>query len=96
MVYGAAVSQPFDPSAAPHELMYTRVAKHLQQRIESGELSPGQRLTPERELAEEYGVAYHTVRRALLILREQGMIASVHGRGTFVLPRENWAGTDSD
>lgn len=36
------------------------------------------------DLAEHYGVSYGTVRRALEVLRERGLIATVHGRDTFV------------
>ncbi|MFJ4340434.1 GntR family transcriptional regulator [Streptomyces sp. NPDC088915] len=42
------------------------------------------RLPAERDLAEEYGVAYLTVRRAARVLRERGLILTVHGKGTFV------------
>jgi DNA-binding GntR family transcriptional regulator len=31
-----------------------------------------------------YGVAFHTVRHAMAVLRERGLIETVHGRGTFV------------
>ena len=66
------------------ELVYVQVADHITARIESGELQPGTRLPPERELAKAYGVAYDTVRRAAELLRERGLIVTVHGRGTFV------------
>lgn len=69
--------------AAP-KLAYLRVADDIAGRITSGELAPGTRLRSERDLAEHYGVAFHTVRRAMGILRERGLIVSVHGRGTFV------------
>jgi DNA-binding GntR family transcriptional regulator len=39
----------------------------------------------QRDLAEEYGVAYTTVRRAMAVLRERGLIKSIQGRGTFVI-----------
>ena len=42
----------------------------------------------ERSFAEEYEVAYTTVRHAMAVLRERGIIVTVHGRGTFVAPRE--------
>ncbi|MFE0642253.1 GntR family transcriptional regulator [Streptomyces sp. NPDC058877] len=44
-----------------------------------------------RDLAEEHGVACPTVRRAAQVLRERGLVLTVHGRGTFVadpLPTE--------
>jgi len=65
-------------------LVYLQVADHLAGRIEQGELAPGSRLPPERELATLYGVSYDTVRRATAVLRERGLIVTVHGRGTYV------------
>ena len=41
-------------------------------------------MPPERELAHDTGVAYDTVRRAAVLLRERGLIVTVHGRGTYV------------
>lgn len=66
------------------DLAYMRVAEDIAARIASGELKPGARLRAERELAEHYEVAYGTVRRAMEVLRERGLIETVHGRGTFV------------
>lgn len=76
---------PFDPS--PLRLMYEQVADHIAARIEAGELRPGTRLPPERDIAKEYGVAYNTVRSAMRVLRERGYIVTLHGRGTFVAER---------
>jgi DNA-binding GntR family transcriptional regulator len=73
---------PFSPS--PLRLMYVQVAEHIASRIEEGELKPGQRLPPERDMADEYGVAYNTMRKSMEILRERGLIVTMHGRGTFV------------
>nr|WP_234436181.1 GntR family transcriptional regulator [Streptomyces sp. NRRL S-813] len=56
----------------------------IEARIRAGALQPGARLPAERDLAQEYGVAYLTVRRAAQVLRERGLILTVHGRGTFV------------
>jgi DNA-binding GntR family transcriptional regulator len=38
------------------------------------------------ELAEQYGVARVSVRRAIEQLRERGKVVTVHGRGTYVAP----------
>lgn len=73
----------FDPEGP--DLVYVLVADHMQTRIERGDLKPGQRLPPERELADEYRVAYLTMRRATRELRERGLIRTVHGKGTFVI-----------
>ncbi|MEV5309981.1 GntR family transcriptional regulator [Streptomyces sp. NPDC052610] len=66
------------------QLVYVAVADHVEARIRAGELQPGARLPAERDLAQEYGVAYLTVRRAAQVLRDRGLIVTVHGRGTFV------------
>ncbi|MFJ5709724.1 MULTISPECIES: GntR family transcriptional regulator [unclassified Streptomyces] len=66
------------------QLVYVAVADHIAARIAAGELAPGARLPAERDLATEYGVAYLTVRRAASVLRERGLILTVHGKGTFV------------
>lgn len=66
------------------DLAYVAVADDIAQRITSGQLTPGTRLRSERELAEEYGRAYGTIRKAMGLLRERGLIRTVHGRGTFV------------
>ncbi|MGH3070422.1 MAG: winged helix-turn-helix domain-containing protein, partial [Streptosporangiaceae bacterium] len=54
----------------------------------AGELEPGQRLPPERDVATEYGVAYNTIRKSMEILRDRGLIVTMHGRGTFVNDRQ--------
>ena len=78
--------------------VYVQVAEHMAGRIKSGEWVPGRRLPPERELAQFYGVAYDSIRRATAMLREQGLIVTVHGRGTFVAqhgPEDTSTGTTS-
>lgn len=73
----------FDPDGP--ELVYVLVADHIESRIRSGDLSPGMRLRSERDLAEEYGVAYMTIRRATAELRSRRLIRTIHGKGTYVL-----------
>ncbi|MDJ1131773.1 GntR family transcriptional regulator [Streptomyces iconiensis] len=72
----------FNPTGP--QLVYVAVADHIAARIAAGELGIGARLPAERDLATEYGVAYLTVRRATALLRERGLIVTVHGRGTYV------------
>jgi GntR family transcriptional regulator len=74
-------------SADPLRLTYVQVAEHIEARIEAGELAAGQRMRPERDLAAEYGVAYNTVRKSMELLRERGLIVTMHGRGTYVARR---------
>lgn len=78
---------PFEPHPDSPTYVYVQVADHIAARIEVGELSPGARLPAERDLAEQYGVAYLTVRRAMRELRERGLIVTVMGKGTYVTGR---------
>jgi DNA-binding GntR family transcriptional regulator len=72
----------FDPQGP--QLVYMAFADHIAARIAAGDLRPGARLPSERELADEYGIAYMTVRRGTQELRDRGLILTVHGKGTFV------------
>ena len=64
--------------------LYEQVADHVEAQIASGDLTPGQKFPDMRDLAEEWGVAYQTVRRAMRELRERGLVVSRVGKGTFV------------
>jgi DNA-binding GntR family transcriptional regulator len=63
---------------------YQQVADALAARIADG-LYPF-KLPSERDLAEEFGVSYPTVRHAMAILRERGLVVSILGRGTLITP----------
>ena len=77
-------ARPIDPYGA--EYAYVQVADDIQRRITEGEIEL--KLPSERSFAEQYEVAYTTVRHAMAVLRDRGIIVTVHGRGTFVAPRE--------
>jgi GntR family transcriptional regulator len=79
---------PFRPDTEGPKYVYIQLADHIQALIEAGELRPGARLPAERDMAEQYGVAYLTVRRAMRELRERELIQTVIGRGTFVARRD--------
>jgi GntR family transcriptional regulator len=64
--------------------LYIQIAEGLISQIESGGLTPGDQLPPERELSEKLGVNRMTLRRALRVLEAQGLILRKHGVGTFV------------
>lgn len=64
--------------------LYIQIAEGLLNRIESGELSPGDRLPSERELSDMLSVNRLTLRRALQILESQGLIIRRQGDGTYV------------
>jgi GntR family transcriptional regulator len=62
----------------------TQLAWKLRTAIATGLLQPGQRVPAVRELAELADVNVNTVRSVYARLEEQGLVASEHGRGTFV------------
>ncbi len=71
----------------------TALPKHLQlsemliREIAAGHLSDGMRLPPERKLAEELDVAVGTLRRALAVLEEKGLLERRQGSGNYVRSR---------
>ena len=73
-------AHPVDPHRLEHA--YLQVADDVARRISEREIT--HKLPAERALAEEYEVSYITVRHSMAILRERGLIVSIHGRGTFV------------
>ncbi|MEU3453614.1 winged helix-turn-helix domain-containing protein [Micromonospora sp. NPDC006766] len=68
----------------PAEAQWAQLADYLRERIESGELAPGERLPSTKQLAEEHGVAYSVVRQAMHDLYSQGWVEVVRGVGVFV------------
>jgi GntR family transcriptional regulator len=63
---------------------YQRIADDLAARIGSGELRPSDRLPPEQDLAEQYGVARMTMRQAISRLVDGALVVRQQGVGTFV------------
>jgi len=73
---------------------YEQIAQILRHAITSRQLAPGERLPTETKLAEQFGVARMTVRRAVQELRNEGLLIPASGRGLAVraVPaiREPW------
>ncbi|MEU5536070.1 GntR family transcriptional regulator [Streptomyces sp. NPDC020362] len=66
----------------------------LRDRILGGELASGSALTPERDLAEEFGVNRHAVREAVKRLQQARLVEVSHGGRTLVLDWRRTAGLD--
>ncbi|MBP2194550.1 GntR family transcriptional regulator [Nocardia goodfellowii] len=64
------------------------LADDLRQRIDSGDYSPGDQLPAKTALAEQWEVSVNTVERALTELRDEGLVETFHGLGSFVRARE--------
>jgi GntR family transcriptional regulator len=73
--------------AASEGFPYRRIVDDLHEGVLSGRLEPNAQLPSENELAAEYGVSRPTVRRALALLRAEGLIVTNQGRGAFVRPQ---------
>ncbi len=76
-------------SSAPR---YMTLAETLRSGIASGNPAVGELLPTEHALTEQYGVSRHTVREALRLLAEAGLIARRRGAGTVVVASEARAG----
>lgn len=68
-------------SAVP---LYIQIASALRQRIETGFWQPGQKISTLEELEREFEVARVTVRLAIELLENEGLVHRQQGRGTFV------------
>ena len=73
----------YDAPEPPHR----QIAAWLRARIESGELQPGRKIPSEKDIMGETGVARTTARRAVNVLREEGLVITYGGRGSYVAER---------
>jgi GntR family transcriptional regulator len=70
--------------AAGRTLTYKRIQEDILQRIDSGELKPGDAIESERALSDRHGVSLMTARHALQGLEREGVVERRSGVGTFV------------
>jgi GntR family transcriptional regulator len=66
---------------------YQTISKLIIQKIESGELQPGDKVPSENELIKTYKISNTTARKSLLEVELSGWVARMKGKGTFVLNR---------
>ncbi|MCJ2165282.1 MULTISPECIES: phosphonate metabolism transcriptional regulator PhnF [unclassified Pseudodesulfovibrio] len=64
--------------------LWRQIYSQMEADIASGRFGPGDRLPSESSLSAEFGVNRHTIRRALAVLEEGGLIRVEQGRGSFV------------
>lgn len=69
------------------EPIYRRIAQDLRRRIRSGDLPPGRQLPPEPELKSLYNASRNTIRDAIKWLKNNGLVETRPGQGTFVVDR---------
>ena len=87
------------PSLATHDVtvsidhegdvpIYVQLADMLRARIETGDLAPRRPIPSKRTLMQEYGIAGGTIDKAVEILRGEGLVRTVPGRGIYVVARD--------
>jgi GntR family transcriptional regulator len=67
---------------------WRQVRDILKERIASGRYRPGSRVPSERDLTQEFGIAATTAHKVLAALREEGLIRTERGMGSFVVRPE--------
>jgi GntR family transcriptional regulator len=83
---GRTVSRPAR-SAGDRQPKYLRIHGDLRERITSGDWRPGTPLPSQRELAAQFSVSIMTLRQALQLLADDGLVEARHGSGTYVAAR---------
>ncbi|KKZ73950.1 GntR family transcriptional regulator [Streptomyces showdoensis] len=86
--------QPRNPHA-PHA-PYMTVLNALTAEIQAGKYKPGDKIPSDRELAERFGVARMTARRAVGELQERELVRTEWGLGTFVVGPAGSGNEDDD
>jgi DNA-binding GntR family transcriptional regulator len=68
------------------EPAYAQLAAILRRQIAGGVYPPGERIPSESSISRQHGISVMTVRQAISVLMEQGLVERVQGSGTFVRP----------
>ncbi|MEW9051163.1 MAG: trehalose operon repressor [Neobacillus sp.] len=64
---------------------YITIYNEIVEKIKNGELKPNTKLPSENELVDQYETSRETIRKALMMLSQNGYIQKVRGKGSFVL-----------
>ncbi|HEV7256492.1 MAG TPA: PLP-dependent aminotransferase family protein [Bosea sp. (in: a-proteobacteria)] len=82
-----------DPAGGPR---YLQIADRITQAVATGALRPGDRLPPQRTLADLLDVDLTTVTRAYAEARQRNLLDAVTGRGSFIAAQPEAAGPPVD
>lgn len=75
---------PGNPSGLVRVPPYMRIVNLIRSRIADGKYAPGSKLPPETQFCTEFGVSPMTLRKALAVLADQGLVLAEKGRGTYI------------
>jgi GntR family transcriptional regulator, transcriptional repressor for pyruvate dehydrogenase complex len=79
-----SLKKEVNDEATGHSQLTMQVVDHVRALIASGEVHPGDRLPPERELARKLKISRSSLRAGIGFLSAMGVLKSRHGAGTFV------------
>jgi GntR family transcriptional regulator len=68
------------------EPAYAQLATIIRRQIAAGIYPPGEKIPSESSISRQYGLSLMTVRQAIGVLIEQGLVERIQGTGTFVKP----------
>jgi DNA-binding GntR family transcriptional regulator len=77
------------------EPKYAQLAAILRERIASGELAVGEPVPSETELEQEFDLARGTIRKAIGVLRDEGLIVTTKGKGSWVVEQPPASGGET-
>ena len=91
-VFSEEVPKTFHPLADEHgeheresgKSKYIMLANLLRQQILGGQYHAGDKLASENQLSQQYGLSRQTVRQALALLEQEGLLLRQRGSGTYV------------
>ncbi|MFC9245193.1 GntR family transcriptional regulator [Streptomyces sp. NPDC057136] len=69
---------------------YQHAADAIRREIKAGRFKPGEQLPSYKELQERFNIASMTARSALGVLRDEGLVYTVQGRGSFVADKDQF------
>lgn len=75
--------ETIDPGVATP--VWRQLAAILRARILGGRYAPGRVIPSEKQLEQEFGLSRNTARKAIALLRSDGLVVTVAGRGTYVV-----------
>jgi DNA-binding GntR family transcriptional regulator len=76
--------------------VYQQVADQIRQRIASGAIPPGHAIPSEHQIVAEFGVSRITAMNAIKKLRNEGLVYTIRGEGSFVGPEDVPRATDGN
>lgn len=73
----------------PNEKLSNKILQQITEQIKDGTLKPGDKLPPERQMAEMMNVSRPALKQTISILEGMGIVESRQGDGNYILPYQN-------